>query len=168
MKLEELTVQTKFSDACSLEKENRVWNRIKDSLPPGQLSFILRAASDTLPTPLNLCRWKMHTDSKCSLCNSIHPIVNHILNACPTSLNKGRFTWRHDSVLQKLVRGIIPVISKKKKLYADLPDHRAFDNPHATIPQHIVTASALPDIVVIYGNKITLIELTVPYNSPEA
>ena len=34
LKLEKLIVQTKFSDACSLEKENRVWNCIKDSLPP--------------------------------------------------------------------------------------------------------------------------------------
>ena len=67
LKLEEVTVQTKFSDMCSLEKENRVWNRIKDSLTPGQLSFILQAASDTLLTPLNLRCWKMRTDSKCSL-----------------------------------------------------------------------------------------------------
>ena len=142
---------------CSLEKENRVWNHIKDSLPPGQLSLILRAASDTLPTPLNLHRWKIRTDSKCSLCNSIHPTVNHILNAGPTSLNQGRFTWRHDSVLQKLVIGIIPAISKKEKLYADLPNHRACDNPPATIPQDIVTTSARPDIVVIHGNKISFI-----------
>ena len=47
--LDKLTVQRKFSDACSLEKENRVWNRILGGLPPGQLSFILLAASDTLP-----------------------------------------------------------------------------------------------------------------------
>ena len=44
--LEKLSVQRKFRDVCSLERENRVWNRIMDGLPPGQLSFILRAASD--------------------------------------------------------------------------------------------------------------------------
>ena len=66
------------------------------------------------------------------------------------------------------MRDIIPFISKKEKLYDDLPDHRACDNPPATIPQNIVSTSARPDIVVIHGNKITLIELTVPYNSPEA
>ena len=64
--LDKVTVQRKFSDACSLEKENSVWNRILDGLPPGQLSFILRAASDTLPTPLNLRRWRLRVDSKCS------------------------------------------------------------------------------------------------------
>ena len=60
------------------------------------------------------------------------------------------------------------ILSKKEKLYTDLPNHRACDNPPATIPQDIVTTSAQPDSVVIYGNKVTLIELTVSYNSPEA
>ena len=91
--------------------------------PPGQLSFILLAASDTLPTPLNLRHWRLHVDSKYSLCGSASPTVLHILNTCPTSLNQGRFTWRHDSVLQRLVRGIIPALSKDEGLYADLPNH---------------------------------------------
>ena len=74
--LDKLTVQRKFSDACSLEKENRVWNRILGVLPPGQLSFILQAASDTLPTPLNLRHWRLRVDSKYSLCGSTSPIYN--------------------------------------------------------------------------------------------
>ena len=57
----------------------------------------------------------------------------------------------------------IPALSKKEKLY-----HGAWDNSPATIQQDIVTTSAHPDIVVIRGNKISLIELIVPYNSPEA
>ena len=34
-----------------------------NGLPAGQLSFILRAASDTLPTPLNLKRWNYGLDA---------------------------------------------------------------------------------------------------------
>ena len=49
-KLSKLSVQSKFLDACDLEKSNRVWSRILDGLPSKQLSFILRASSDTLPT----------------------------------------------------------------------------------------------------------------------
>ena len=52
-------------------------------------------------------------------------------------------------------------------MYADLPNHRACDNPPATIPQDVVT-SARTDIVIIHGNKVTLIKLTVPNNSPKA
>ena len=140
-------------------------NRIMDSLSPGQLSFLLRAASDTLPTPLNLSRWRYRSDSKCILCGSVHPTVLHILNACPTALNQGRFTWRHDSVLKCLVHGIKTFLSKDEKLYADLPGLRACDNPSATVPQNIVATSARPDMVM--GN-VKLVELTVPYNSPEA
>ena len=56
--LSKLTVQNKFSDACKLEQlDNKVWARIQQGIPSGQLSFILRAASDTLPTPMNLTRW---------------------------------------------------------------------------------------------------------------
>ena len=53
-KLHDLTVQNKFTDITELEAQNRVWNRIRDGLPTGQLSFLLRAGSDTLPTPMNL------------------------------------------------------------------------------------------------------------------
>ena len=42
-------------------------------------------------------------DPSCPLCSSKTPTINHILNFCPTALNQGRLTWRHDSVLSKLV-----------------------------------------------------------------
>ena len=48
-----LTVQNKFKGICPLESNNHVWDRIQRGLPPGQLSFLLRAGSDTLPTPPN-------------------------------------------------------------------------------------------------------------------
>ena len=55
-KLNSLSVQCKFSDAAFLETSNQLWNRLLLGFHPGQLSFILRASSDTLPTPLNLRR----------------------------------------------------------------------------------------------------------------
>ena len=51
----------------------RVWNRIQQGLPAGQLSFLLRAGSDTLPTPLNLRQWKLQTEACCDLCSSTSP-----------------------------------------------------------------------------------------------
>ena len=52
-KLSELTVQCKFTAITELESQNNVWRRIQKGMPAGQLSFLLRAGSDTLPTPLN-------------------------------------------------------------------------------------------------------------------
>ena len=161
-----MNVQNKFSDISQLEKDNKVWNRILQGLPAGHLSFLLRASSDTLPTPLNLKRWRLRTDAHCQLCNSSSPTTLHILNACPVSLNQGRYTWRHDSVLQKIVDHIKFHLDSEGVLYADLPNLRASDNPPATIPPEILVTSARPDIVIVNSNSIIIIELTIPYNSP--
>ena len=92
----------KFNNICQLESQNQVWNRIQLGLLPGQLSFLLRASSDTLLTPLNLKRWKLRVDAKCDLCGDCSPTVLHILNGCPVALNQSWYTWRHDSVLKKI------------------------------------------------------------------
>ena len=68
--LERLKVQSKFQDIIALESDCPSWNRIISGLPSGQLSFLLRAGSDTLPTPLNLARWRIQADPRCPLCNS--------------------------------------------------------------------------------------------------
>ena len=47
-KLSELTVQCKFTAITELESQNNVWRRIQKGMPAGQLSFLLRAGSDTL------------------------------------------------------------------------------------------------------------------------
>ena len=91
-KLQKLQVQNKTTETIDLEEENQVWKRIIDGLPAKQLSFILRACSDTLPTPVNLARWKIQLQSTCALCGSQGATVKHILNGCPIALQNGRYT----------------------------------------------------------------------------
>lgn len=132
-------------------------------LPSGQLSFILRAGSDTLPHPLNLKRWKIQCDWKCQLCL---PITVHFLNGCPSALQQGRYAWRHDSVLLTILLGLKPFLPPNCKVFADLDLWRAEDNPLATIPPHILSTPLRPDMVAIWPDrKINLLELTVPTNS---
>ena len=69
---------------------------------PGQLSFLLWAASDTLPTAVNLRRWCVQSDVKCTLCDSTHPTTAHIQGGCPVALTQQRYTYRHDQVLHLL------------------------------------------------------------------
>ena len=78
-----LSVQWKFSDVCSLKRDNRVWNRIVQGLLARQLSLLLQAAFDT--TPLNLMYWRCKPDATCYLCCSVTPTTLHILNGCPTT-----------------------------------------------------------------------------------
>jgi len=67
------------------------------SLPEKQLSFLLRASCDTLPTPLNLARWNIIVGPICSLCQSTQPMTNHVLTGCSTAPDQGRYIWQHDS-----------------------------------------------------------------------
>ena len=136
-------------------------------MPAGQLSFLLRAGSDTLPTLLNLLRWRLRPDAKCPLCDNPWPTVQHILNGCPVSLSQGRYTWRHDRALKILANGLRKCLQPGERLYADLPEMRATDVPPTTIQAEILDTSACPDIVIVRASEIILIELTVLYNSPD-
>ena len=167
-RLKELTVQRKILEVAELESSNHVWRRIMDGLPAGQMSFLLRAGSDTLPTPLNLKRWRLRMDSTCPLCGHTQPTIHHILSSCPEALQQGRYTWRHDSALQILVKSIKEHLDCNTILYADLPGMRASENPVATIPDDTLVTSARPDIVLLGEDEVTLIELTIPHNSLES
>jgi len=85
-KLDTLSVQCKFEDSATLEAESKLWNRLLLGFHPGQLSFVLRASSDTLPTPLNLHRWHIQTGATCLLCQSSRPTSHYVLNGCPVAL----------------------------------------------------------------------------------
>ena len=63
-----------------------------------------------------------------------------------------------------------PALSKNGQLYGDLNGFRASDNPPTTIPIDILATSSRPDIVFVSNDKtnITIIELTIPFNSPDS
>ena len=166
--LDHLQVQSKFRDIVTLEPKSHTWNRLVAGLPAGQLSFLLRAGTDCLPTPLNLRRWKYQVSTTCPLCNSPYPTTAHILNSCQEALNQGRFTWRHDSVLNCLTSLVKPNIPSSCKFYVDLPGLRANESPPATIPIDVSTTTARPDLVLVSGSNITMLELTIPTNSSES
>jgi len=163
--LNPLQVQSKFKDIVVLEGTSNVWNRMLAGLAVGQLSLLLRAGADWLPTPMNLCCWNYRVSNSWPLCQSPNATTAHILNGSPEALNQGRFSWRHDSVLNGLV---LPKIDGSTKMFADLPGKRASDSPPATIPADISTTTSRPDLVLIAGPEVTFLELTVPLNSPEA
>ena len=45
-------------------------------------------------------------DLKCCLCGFSNPTLKHILNGCSMALKQGRYTWRHDGILQRLVEDL--------------------------------------------------------------
>ena len=138
-----------------------------NGMPSGQLSFMLKAGSDTLPTPMNIQRYKVQVSSHCKLCQRPQATTGHIISACPEALEQGKYTWRHDSVLQSLVRSLEKALPNGQ-IYADLDNMHAQEHPPATIPPNLTATSSRPDIVYINGPNITFLEQTINGNSKEA
>ena len=71
-------------------------------------------------------------------------------------------------MLKKFDQFVRPQLSTDECLYTDLPGLRAQENPSSTIPLDLVVTTARPDMVYICNNTVVLIELTIPFNSPES
>ena len=79
-------------------------------------------------------------------------------------MNQGRFTWRHDSILNFLFGQIKTVAPSEVEMYCDLAGHMTND---AVIPQDILVSNGFgskPDLVIISRSSkgIALFELTCP------
>ncbi len=85
------------------------WNHIW-KMGQHRVSFLLRSVYDVLPTPANLSRWKGEQQA-CAACGR-NGSLDHILTSCPASLAGGKYTWRHNEVLEVLVSGLHPVVEE--------------------------------------------------------
>ena len=73
----------------------------------------------------------------------------------------------HDKALERIALGLVDYLQPNEKPYADIPGMRVTDNPPSTVSIDTIATSARPDIVITSPNHLLLIELTVPYNSPD-
>ena len=94
-------------------KTNLSWKNIL-ALPPNLLSFCISSTYNVLPFPSNLHRWHQENDPFCTSCGKHICTIAHILGACKFSLDQGRFTFRHDNVLNCLVSFIRTFIKNIK------------------------------------------------------
>ena len=142
------------------------WQSWIRNVPRGVLSFALKSSTNTLPTPDNLVRWGKRRVAKCPLCSN-HGTLEYILNFCPISLPQGRYTWRHDSVLNHLTKSILQDKPEHLQIYCDLP---GFYLNGSTIPADILVTTARPDIVILnrLEKKIFLLELTCSFEQNSA
>ena len=80
---------------------------------PLRLSFLIRSVYDQLPSSSNLRRWKLKDDDSCMLCGQSETLI-HVLSCCSFSLSHGRYTWRHNQVLRKLLDFVKEACKKAK------------------------------------------------------
>ena len=162
-----LLVQGRFFDLLALETTCHHWKSIIYNLPHGVLKFLVNALGDTMNNKTNLKRWGKAASDKCRACGN-RETLHHVLNHCKTSLEQGRFTWRHNNVLNYIVKtiklGFINDVNPPQIL-SDLVTRAINIPPPTTIPFECSPTNLVPDICLFWKNlkKLVIIELTVPF-----
>ena len=158
-------------------------------MEPNRTKFLLKAVYDLLPSPSNLCLWKLSPDPNCTLCTK-PASLKHILSGCSVSLQQGRYRWRHDQTLAVIAHHLELSLNKqrgkkptnntinfvKAGQYKPVLDvgiiHTANDwqmlvylRRKLVIPPDIAVTTLRPDIGIISrsSRNILLLELTVPW-----
>ena len=93
---------------------------------------------------------------------SIVQTLLHILSYCSDALDQGRYTWRHNSVLNTIIKLVSPLLEPTYRLYSDLPGLEA---PHGgTIPPSVLVTNLKPDLFRVSESKrkAVVFELTCP------
>ena len=155
--MQTLVKQGKFLEMTKLAENDATWKSYIYNLPKGTMKWLLNSCIDTLPTKVNLKQWGKTTNDKC-FCNQ-RQTLNHILNCCKISLDQGRFTFRHDSVLNYIAQ----CLDKTRfSCFIDIPGHQT--PAGGTLPPSVLVTSLKPDVVVVDKTKksVTIFELTVP------
>ena len=133
----------------------------------GVLSFAVRSAIDYLPT---LKTWRLGeketTLNVLKLCGN-HETLLHVLNNCSTSLNQGRYTWRHNSILRHTLTTIKGLIGSENNDITIFSDLAGFTTTRGTLPVNVIVSKLKPDMVIYnrHENSIHLVELTVPFET---
>ena len=140
------------------------WKSYMWDISQGVLKFAINAGVNTLPSLDNLKRWGKRVSDRCSFCGNTETLA-HILSNCSTALNQGRYTWRHNSVLNSIISLIRPHLKAGMVLYSDLPGSQA---PHGgAIPPHVLVTALRPDIFIYSesSQEVIVFELTCPWDS---
>ena len=134
---------------------NSLWSSVQSKLPKNVFNFSLRYINNSLPTRKNLVKWGLSSSADCSSCFCPETLL-HVVSGCKTYLDEGRFTWRHNSVLNFIASSLLDV--ERSKLYVDLP---GFISPS------VVTGDQFrPDLLLSIENRILyILELTVGFET---
>ena len=118
-------------------------------------TYIYIYLTNTLVTRKNLFKWSIGQSSACSFCLQSETL-QHVVSSCISYLDQGRYTWRHDSVLNVIASKLSAFPSCS--IYADLP---------AFLSHSLVTGDSLrPDLLLITKNKtLHILELTIGFET---
>ena len=124
-------------------------------MPKNISNVSLKYLTNTLATRKNLFKWSIGQSSACSFCLQSETL-QHVVSSCKSYLDQGRYTWRHDSVLN-FIASILSALPSCS-IYSDLP---TFLSPS------LVTGNSLrPDLLLITINKtLYILKLTIGFET---
>ena len=156
MNLKEQNVIIKHVISVCSAKIVAMWQKLLAQLPNNIFCFVRRSLIFCLPNKTNLLRWKMVENDECTMCKRRETML-HVFSNCVQYLD--RYTWRHDSVLKLLIGKIARHMSQNVvEIFVDL-----------VVSGYKCTSelfqSSRPDLAIKVGNKLTVIELTVCFDT---
>ena len=139
----------------SLKKLNSIWSKALSNLPTTIFNFTIKYLNNTLPMCKNLSLWSLSQNSDCQFCPNPETLL-HVVAGCKVYLEQGRYTWRHNSVLNFLATSLNAI--EGSSIFADVP---CFPSPS------IITGDNLrPDLLLkTKENCLYVLELTVGFET---
>ena len=139
----------------SLPRLTSTWSSVQGNLPKNIFNFTVLYMNNTLATRKNLLLWKLSQTSDCSFCLLPESLL-HVVAGCKVYLEEGRYTWRHNSVLNFVAVSLQSV--KGATLFVDLP---SFPSPS------VITGDNLrPDLLLETADNILhILELTIGFET---
>ena len=103
-------------------------------------------------------RWKKSTSDKCKPCKG-RQTTAHCLNICTVSKDTGRWTWRHNNIVNYVVNSLDET---RYTIFSDIPGHEASGG--GSVPPEVCVTNLKPDITIWdkASNMFHIFELTVP------
>ena len=135
------------------DKHKSIWCTVQKYMPKNIFNFTIRYLNNTLSNMSNMHIWGYSENKLCVLCHQVQTL-GHVVAACNVSLPDGRYTWRHDSVLQVIANSLTRFCSN---LFVDLPSFAS--------PCIITGEQERPDIVIVPQKAVMLLELTIGFET---
>ena len=133
-----------------------MWQKLMGQLPNNIFCFVRKALIFCLPNKTNLFKWKISDIDECGLCKQRETML-HVFSNCSNALN--RYKWRHDSILMLIANKVSRSTTEADvELYVDCQDARFRCTSD-------LFESLRPDAVVIIDGKMSVIELTVCFET---
>ena len=113
-----------------------------------------------MPCPSNLKRWRISDVDSCSLCNHSPCYTPHILSGCKIALTQGRYTYRHDTILNIIHSAIKHFLDNMEPNYSPTvqPMHRPLSFNFVKKGTHVNKRKPKPEAgILLLANDWTLL-----------